>query len=234
MRNILLPSLALILIGACSSSNNNKTPDAPISQTDAATSDGAAPAALDCASYCGELSANCKGDNAQYPSADQCMTTCAKMTEKGSLTDTSGNTLGCRIYHGGAPSVSMPEVHCIHAGPAGMQVNATAGSTNCGDPCTDFCTLNLATCTGTLAQYSDMNACMTACNGDGTATHPGFNKTELYKVNDSTTPATTPSHNSLACRIYHTTNAAVSDANATTHCKHTAETPVQACVTPVP
>ncbi len=30
-----------------------------------------------------------------------------------------GDTLGCRLYHGGAPAITDPVLHCPHAGPTG-------------------------------------------------------------------------------------------------------------------
>jgi hypothetical protein len=77
--------------------------------------------------------------------------------------------------------------------------------------------------TGITPQYQNMNACMTAC---GT-----FDKTKLYTLNGN--PAS-PSGNSLACRLYHATNAAYwtkvgNVSNTALHCTHTAETPTGPC-----
>lgn len=193
--------------------------------------------ALDCTTYCNEIETNCTGLNAQYPTMAQCTATCAKFTTPGALTDTVGNTLGCRIYHAGDPSARTPTIHCIHAGPAGAQTNAAAGQ--CGDACTNFCSLNLATCTGALAQYADMATCLTACNiGSPTAIPPipPFNKSSQYIVDTTKTPTAIPTGNSLACRIYHTTNAALDAAHAIAHCSHTAQVPAAGtpCSTPVP
>lgn len=224
MRNLLI--LSLVLFG-CS---DDKTPNNPPADA-AVTPDAASTDKLDCATYCGKVTANCTGTNAQFPDATQCMQTCAKFTP-GALTDTSGDTLGCRIYHANNAKVTnMPEVHCVHAGPAGSQVNATAANVFCGDACTSFCSLELAVCgtSGANSQYASMTACLTACNGDGTATHPGFDKTHLYTVDATMTPPKTPSGNSLACRIYHTTNASLDAAHATQHCPHTQETPNGPC-----
>ena len=144
-----------------------------------------------------------------------CTATCASFpvgTSK--VTDTAGNTLGCRIYHGGAPSSATPATHCVHAGPGGDLITAVGAST-CGDACTSFCNLEVKAC-GTLdapligipAQYQNAAACMTAC--------AGFSKTNLYSV--------TSRGDSLACRLYHATNAAITG-NGVTHCPHTAATP---------
>src|SRR4051812_7234786 len=82
--------------------------------------------ALDCPAYCTEIQANCIGANAQYPDMAHCMATCASFTVGTStVTDMSGNTLGCRIYHGGAPSKTAAATHCVHAGPGGDLITAT-------------------------------------------------------------------------------------------------------------
>lgn len=213
----------VMALAACGEGHGNRI-DAPLAVT------------LDCTTYCNEIETNCTGLNAQYPTLAQCTATCAKFTP-GALTDTAGDTLGCRIYHAGAPSARTPTIHCVHAGPAGTQTNAAAGQ--CGDACTSFCSLNLATCTGALAQYADVATCLTACNtGDATATPPipPFDKASTYIVDTTKTPTVTPIGNSLACRIYHTTNAALDAAHAMAHCGHTAQVPAAGtpCSMPIP
>jgi len=140
----------------------------------------------------------------------------------GAAADTSGNTLGCRIYHANnAKTTGMPEVHCVHAGPAGAQVGVAAPGT-CSDACTNFCTLEIAACglmgASPNGQYASMTACTTAC--------ANFDKTDAHKylINTTTFPSMNPGGNTLACRLYHTTNALISATAADTHCKHTAET----------
>ena len=102
-------------------------------------------------------------------------------------------------------------------GPAG---GAVSGTGVCGDSCTNFCALEIGACglSGAAAtgQYASMGECMTACNG--------FDKTHAFTVEATAYPSTNPKGDSLACRLYHATNAAISAANATTHCPHTAAT----------
>jgi hypothetical protein len=206
MRTLLI---SVVLLAGCSSSDNKTVDAAP--SIDAAID--APPVTLDCTSYCNAITANCTGANAQYPDTAHCMGACSKFAV-GLASDTSGPTLGCHLYHAGTPAAGAPATHCIHAGPGGAQVNAAAGV--CGDACTNFCAIQIAAC-GT-AQYADMAACTQAC--------AGFNKTNLYVLGG--TPAA-PAGDSLACRLYHATNAAISAANATTHCPHTAATPTGPC-----
>jgi len=193
----------LALVGC---SDDNKT-----------TVDAAAAVALDCATYCTEILANCTGDNVQYADSAHCMAACGSFAP-GALTDTGGqNTLGCRIYHAGTPSATTPATHCPHAGPGGDKTNVVAPAGTCGDACTSFCTLEIKACgvtgdAGGNGQYASQAACLTSCAG-----FP--NKDKLYS------PA---SHgDSLACRLYHATNAAISG-NAVTHCPHTGPSPAGA------
>lgn len=209
MRTLLF--LSLVLVG-CSDSNNNTTP--PV---DAAVTPDAPTVALTCANYCSTITAACTGALAQFggtTAADataHCMGTCA--TFMNSATQT-GDTLGCHLYH--AMNAAMPgnaATHCPHAGPGG-DVLGMAGI--CGDNCTNFCTLVQGTCTGANAAYASMGDCMTAC-----ATITGAPPVAAYTVNTTTFPSTNPTGNTLACRLYHATNAAVSAAAAVTHCPHT-------------
>lgn len=217
MRTLFI-TLALVGFVGCGDDGKTTTPiDAPVVTPPI---DAAPVVALDCPTYCGEILANCTGATAQYPDMAHCTAACAAFpvgTSK--VTDTSGNTLGCRIYHAGAPAKATPATHCPHAGPAG-DVTTAAGAGTCGDPCTSFCNLEVKACgttaapiTGITPVYADTAACMTACNG--------FDKTHLY--------GTTSAGDSLACRLYHATNAAISATNATTHCPHTQATPTGPC-----
>jgi len=228
--------ITLTLLGFGCGSSNNKAPDA--AQHNDAPVDIPA-VALDCNTYCSTIQTNCTGLNAQYGGANaadattHCMATCAKFTAQGTVTDTTGTTLGCHLYHAGAPSMAMPGTHCIHAGPAGAQTDAT--SPQCGDACTNFCSLEIAVCgstdapiSGVPAQYQNMAACLTACNGNPAASPPvpGFDKTHKYIIDGTMSPTVNPRGDSLACRLYHATNASISMTNAVTHCPHTAAAPV--------
>jgi hypothetical protein len=80
-----------------------------------------------CADYCATLDMNCTGANAQYASSAECVSYCmASGWPEGTVGDMAGNTIQCRIYHGGAPAAADPDTHCHHAGPSGAGV--------CGGP----------------------------------------------------------------------------------------------------
>jgi len=150
-----------------------------------------------CAAYCAKIQMNCAtddggGGNAQYADAATCNTYCTSAAgwPAGMMGDTSGNTIGCRLYHAGAAAAD-PVLHCPHAGPTG-------GNT-CGSWCDNYCQLMAANCTGTNAVY-DAATCMTKC-----ATIPTSGQ-----VNDTT-------GNSIQCRIYHL---GVAASDPATHCPH--------------
>lgn len=177
-----------------------------------ADADAAKPT-LDCASYCGEVLASCTGANQQYGATAtddgmaSCMGFCATFAKKGTLADTSGDTLGCHIYHGGAAKTA-PATHCSHAGPTGGDKSVDGGAGACGEPCEAFCDGALALCP---AVYATKAACMTAC--------------AQLKPDPATylsTDTTLQSANTIGCRVYHLTAAAASPAAATTHCPHIA------------
>jgi len=209
MRKVIL---MLALVAACG--------DDDATTTDAPTAIDAPAVTLDCATYCSQITANCTGANAQYADAAHCMGTCAKFPKGTAVTETTGDTLGCRIYHSGMPSATTPATHCPHAGPGGGPV-ADPLVAQCGNACESFCTLEIATCgttgapkAGIPANYASVDACVATCNT--------FTKTPAYSP-------TAPAGNTLACRLYHVTNAAVSDTAAMTHCMHTGSPATAVC-----
>jgi hypothetical protein len=164
------------------------------------------PATLDCASYCAELTANCTGANEQYASNESCLTVCAAFPT-GKLTDTAGNTLGCRIYHGGGPAVAAPDTHCAHAGITGGDKDVSdAAADTCGEGCDAFCDVAIAVCTGANKQYDSKETCLTDC--------------KMFKTDTATYSTADTAKNDYGCRAYHLTVAAKDAASATTHCPH--------------
>lgn len=218
MRTSLLVAIALLGFGC--GDDGNKAVDAPAPAIDAAPTVDAAPPplALDCGTYCSAIKTTCTGANAQYSDDAHCMAMCAKFTP-GTQADTSGNTLGCHNWHIQNITVraNPADTHCNHAGPLGGKIDPTP-DVHCGDPCNDFCDLEIAVCgmgATAPAQYADKATCVAACKGDGTAANPGFGLTHPYKYDGGN-----PQGDSLACRMYHLTNAAITG-QAMTHCPHT-------------
>jgi hypothetical protein len=62
--------------------------------------------------------ASCTGGNAAYASLAECLTSCAAFddSEPYDISDVSGNTLACRLYHSQVASVD-PVTHCPHTEP---------------------------------------------------------------------------------------------------------------------
>jgi hypothetical protein len=104
--------------------------DAFVPETDSGPTpdeDGGPMPTTGCAAYCTQMMTNCTGDNAQYADAADCMTTCTALAwPEGDPGATGGNSIQCRIYHGGAPAVTGPAEHCPHAGPTGGGVCGAA------------------------------------------------------------------------------------------------------------
>jgi hypothetical protein len=188
-----------------------------------------APLALDCPTYCTEIQKNCTGPNAQYSTMDQCTKTCASFSVGTStVTDTTGNTLGCRINYAAAAS-TMASTQCPHAGPAGDLITATAPAfCSGGDACMSFCTLEIMDCgsvkvpltgnpkdaNGTpLFQYQDQANCVDLCHS--------WDKTHVYS------PMATG--DSLACRLSAAVTAAISLDSARVYCAYTTDFPTGQC-----
>jgi hypothetical protein len=132
------------------------------------------------------------GGNQQYASTVECNAYCSMASgwPAGTTGTTTGNSIGCRLYHAGAAAAD-PVVHCPHAGPTGGNV--------CGSWCENYCELMAKNCTGANAVY-DAATCMTKCAMIPTSGKPG----------DTT-------GNSVQCRIYHL---GVAFTDPGTHCAH--------------
>jgi hypothetical protein len=175
----------------------------------ASSSSGGTSVKLTCDDYCTQVQKNCTGDNAQWWIVDSCKAGCATWTP-GALMDMTGNTLGCRLYHSGAPAAMTPAMHCAHSGPTGGDLDPTATGMGKDGPCGDgveaFCRLAVATCKGANMVWADEAAC----------------KADAIKFKASTTPFSTKdtAGDTFNCRAYHLTVAASSAANATLHCPH--------------
>jgi len=152
-----------------------------------------------CETYCDTVQMTCTGDNEIYADRDECIDVCTSAGwEAGDEVTTSGpasgNTIGCRTYHGGAPAGDDPVMHCPHAGETGANV--------CGDWCEVYCGTVMNVCTGGDAQYGDMAECMTAC--------AALDDTGEIGVTEGDT---------VQCRLYHLGVAIRSDDTAL-HCPH--------------
>lgn len=168
---VCLLGLAALSFGACSSKGGGGTGGG---STSTGGPDGGA-GTPDCQTYCDTVMASCTKDMAVYASQAICLAACASMPT-GAVSDTSGDTVGCRTYHAGAAK-SDPATHCPHAGPGG------AGY--CGSNCDGYCQLVLKACPSVYA--SEME-CQTTCKT--------FKDMEPFSATDVT-------GDTLQCRLYH-------------------------------
>ena len=157
---------------------------------------GGGAAMPDCKTMCDEAMKNCTKDNQVWISSEVCLAACADFP-LGKISDTTGDTVGCREYHAGTPASENPSYHCQHAGPGG------AGF--CGTNCDGFCSLAVPSCGKLEPEFKDTATCMKTCAQfkDDTGTTP-------FSVDDLT-------GNTLSCRLYHVT---VATTDPKTHCPH--------------
>lgn len=170
-------------------------------------SGGAEPTPQTCQAYCDLQDANCTGDNDQWggPDQDFCLATCA-LWPAGTADDTSGNTLGCRIYHTEVAG-AVDTLHCSHGGPHGGPADDAHCQDTGDDQCDVFCDIALQACTGDNEQFGgDLNTCITACEG-----FTGFDTI------DADYSAMSTGGDTFACRFYHLTAAASAP---DPHCGH--------------
>jgi hypothetical protein len=176
MRTIIL---ALLLVGCGNDSGGNNNPDAPGGGD--GPGGGDAPAlTLDCASYCNANVTTCTTALGQYDTAQACLGFCEHLTV-GALGDTTGNTLGCRIYHTEFARQDA-QTHCEHSGPGG---GSMCGATSCEG----FCSVAPIICP---TQWQ-ANTCATRC--------AALTSTPPYSINST--------GDTLECRLYHLTLATV-------------------------
>jgi hypothetical protein len=181
---------------------DTETEDTEVEDTDVEDTDIEVTA--DCATYCTAFQAACGTDPTAYPSEAACLSACATNDwDAGTVADTTGNTIGCRIYHAGA-AVTDPTSHCGHA--------SMFGGGQCGTVVENYCWSIEAVCTGDNAPMWTVD-----CATDAAA-YPGG------------TPGDTTG-DSMACRLYHL--GASTLISADDHCGHAGPTGDGVCVDPI-
>jgi len=159
-----------------------------------ASPSGAPNCGTKCENYCAIVMNACTGNNSAYADMATCLAFCSSLPS-GNITDTTGNSIDCRIYHAEASKVlALPDVHCPHA--------THSGGNQCGTWCEVYCQLATTVCTGNLSLFTDKATCMTACGGLALT----------GKAGDTT-------GNSVQCRIYHI-GAAMALNLKDVHCPH--------------
>jgi hypothetical protein len=171
------------------------TPPPPPPPPPPADAGADASVALDCNSYCTAMQARCTGAQAQYTTLATCLGFCAKLPV-GALSDTSGNTLGCRVGHA-VSSLASPADECAKAGPSGGDTTPGGSPGACGDICDSFCAVGTVVCPGETSECAAM-----LCTSYNPA--PASYSTALTSGND------------IGCRLYQLTLASEdADAGAT-------------------
>jgi hypothetical protein len=160
---------------------------------------GGAPAAPTCDAYCAGIQAACTSSHQQYGDVGTCKTSCAAFP-LGAGTDTSGDTLGCRIHFTtlAAASAEAAATYCTKAGPGGDGA--------CGANCDGYCDIVMMYCTeANMAKiYDDRAACMADCAARGTDA--------TFTTGD---PGRTDMGDEVACQLYHAVMASQAPGN---HC----------------
>ena len=85
---------------------------------------GAGACGNNCEGFCTIVMDACTGANEAYASMAECMTACDAFddTESYDISDTSGDTLACRLYHAQVGTVD-PTTHCPHVQPVSAVCN---------------------------------------------------------------------------------------------------------------
>ena len=158
----------------------------------------------DCDSYCQLELAECTGADTVYEDSAQCHAVCAAL-DKGEVTDTSQNTVGCRKYHSYNALVD-PDTHCPHTGPGGDghcgAIDAPPAETG---NCDSYCLLASTACTLTTSPTSNFTTsfpggqadCISQC-----VKLSGAGPSLPYSVSP-----TLPKGNTLQCRLLHVSRA---------------------------
>lgn len=167
---LLMTAGGLLIASACSSSESAEPPPnlddsgvrkdgGPVGPADGGSYDSGTTLGPEpsCSKYCDLVMESCVDAEAQYASRGDCLAICARLPA-GDAGDIESNSVACRQYYAGSPARTNAGGYCLAAGPFGGGV--------CGDRCTAFCELTLATCSsGADAPYGSYPDCQTACAG---------------------------------------------------------------------
>lgn len=163
-------AIALTLVGAACDAAAPSPPPAPT-----------------CAEYCGVLQLACSPDHQQYSDMDDCLASCLAFPV-GAGTDTSGDTLGCRLTYArlAAKGGAQLAASCASAGPG--------GDGKCGTNCDGYCDLAMTYCSPEheAKLYDTRAQCLSDCalRDDDTPLNAGAG-------------VRTDMGNTTACLLYH-------------------------------
>ncbi len=153
----------------------------------------------DCEAYCQIFPQVCPKEY-EYKSTEECVEYCEALPAQETydvVRDHGGDTVECRLVHTSSATV-LPKDHCPHA-PIRPSQPWCINAADAEPTCDDYCSIELAACTGGLAQYQSTDQCKAVCE----ALDRGTNDDEAG--------------NTVACRRYHSFN---STTLPDTHCSH--------------
>ncbi|HMJ15494.1 MAG TPA: hypothetical protein VK524_28960 [Polyangiaceae bacterium] len=165
-----------------------------------------------CEKYCSTVLSACTGEYAVYASSAICLKNCEALPA-GNPGDVFGNTIHCRL-HNAEKEPSEPETHCPIAGPGG---STRTGSGECGEDCESYCVLLMRHCARQFDErFDNLGHCRESC------------RSEIPNAGDFNIAIR--EGDSVQCRLYHTTVAAV---DPDLHCGHATGTEPP-CVADIP
>jgi hypothetical protein len=103
-----------------------------------------------CVSYCDDVMAACRGEQAVYTELESCLAICERL-EPGDALEPAGNTLACRALNAKLAQ-REPREYCSAAGPGGADT--------CGSDCEAYCDLTAKIC----PENTEVD-CLQACRG---------------------------------------------------------------------
>lgn len=185
-----------------------------------------------CKQYCDTLMGACTGLNEEYVSMDACESFCRYLPE--GSPGVIGNTVHCRLEVAELAAVNPEkDTYCPAAGPTGDgpgdESDCTGGSGEVNEPCASLCQVLMGAC-AKFPQYDSQEDCVASCK-DETEKSPSD---EHYTSSSSAEPQPDVG-NTIGCRIWHVSVAAVGPSQARVaglHCPHAAG--ADPCVTQEP
>jgi hypothetical protein len=116
-----------------------------------------------CLDYCSDVSRQCTGDSQIYESAAACLRACNAFPP-GNDAAADRNTVGCRHAQLAGPSTSVQQCAKASATSVGASGSSNPSATSgCGTKCENLCMVAMSACTGRLAIFPDVEACLATC-----------------------------------------------------------------------
>ncbi len=216
----MVAGLSLAALAAVTAACNGLLGISSATVSEAVDAGASVEAGVTCDYYCQQITLNCTGSSVEYQgNLSMCQTMCNNLAlDTGFMSDTSGNTLGCRVHYAVQAGVSDAVANCRAAGPLGGGV--------CGaksDACDNFCALDVPYCMGIgVPSYVDATDCTNHCLTSGDSDAATFSAGYSFVTDGGATGVDLPENgDTLNCRFYHLENAWPSSDRGKVHCPHT-------------